>query len=106
MRDLYAHRRRRIGAAHDAGVPIYAGTDAGGLMAHGMIAAEVEALKGIGMTPTEALGRACWKAREWLGRNALADGARADLLCFNDDPRSGPQVLSRPDRVILGGRVY
>lgn len=106
MRDLYARRRQRIGTAHDAGVPIYAGTDAGGLMAHGLIAGEVEALKAIGMTPTEALGSACWQAREWLGRSVLADGASADLLCFAGDPRSGSQVLSRPDRVILGGRVY
>ncbi len=106
MRALYARRHQRIGAAWEAGVPIYAGSDAGGNMAHGLIADEVEALKGIGMTPTEALGAASWQARKWLGRRALTDGAPADLLCFADDPRSGPQVLSRPDRVILRGRVY
>ena len=106
MRDLYARRRDRIGAARDAGVPIYAGTDAGGNIAHGLIADEVQALRGIGMSPTEALGAACWDAREWLGRPALADGAPADLLCFADDPRDGPSVLARPDLVILAGRVY
>lgn len=106
MRDLYAQSRRRIAAACEAGVPVYAGSDAGGLMPHGQIAAEVEALKGIGMSPTAALGAACWDARAWLGRPALADGAPADLLCFTDDPRTGPQVLSRPDRVILRGRIY
>lgn len=106
MRELYAHSRERVGAAHDAGVPIYAGTDAGGNIAHGLIADEVEALKGIGMTPTDALGAASWSARGWLGRPALADGAPADLLCFGTDPRSGPAALSRPDRVILGGRVF
>ncbi|MFN8070612.1 MAG: amidohydrolase family protein [Mycobacterium sp.] len=106
MHDLYARRLARIGAAHDAGVPIYAGTDAGGNMAHGLIADEVAALTQVGMTPTEALGAACWQAREWLRRPALTDGAPADLLCFAEDPRSGPQLLSRPDRVILRGRVY
>ena len=106
MRDLYARRRQRIGAAHDAGVPIFAGTDAGGFVAHGLIADEVEALKGIGMSATEALGAACWQARDWLGSSALADGAPADLLCFTEDPRSGPHALSRPDRVILRGQVY
>ena len=106
MRDLYARCRQRIGAAWEAGVPIYAGSDAGGNMAHGLIADEVEALKGVGMTPTEALGAASWQARKWLGRKGLTDGAPAGLLCFADDPRSGPQVLSRPDRVILRGRVY
>ncbi|MEI7916134.1 MAG: amidohydrolase family protein, partial [Mycobacteriaceae bacterium] len=103
---LYARRRDRIGAARDAGVPIYAGSDAGGNVAHGLIADEVQALRGIGMSPTEALGAACWDAREWLGRPALADGAPADLLCFADDPRDGPSVLARPDLVILAGRVY
>ena len=106
MRNLYARRRDRIGAARDAGVPIYAGSDAGGNVAHGLIADEVQALRGIGMSPTEALGAACWDAREWLGRPALADGAPADLLCFADDPRDGPSVLARPDLVILAGRVY
>ena len=75
-------------------------------MAHGLIADEVEALKGIGMAPTDALGAACWNARKWLGRSGLADGAPADLLCFVDDPRTGVAVLSRPDRVVLRGRVY
>jgi imidazolonepropionase-like amidohydrolase len=106
MRDLYARFRQRISAAREAGVPIYAGSDAGGTMAHGRIGDEVEALKGIGMTPTEALGAACWDARRWLGRPGLSEGASADLLCFLEDPRHGPAVLSRPDRVVLRGRVF
>ncbi|MCB0926043.1 MAG: amidohydrolase family protein [Mycobacterium sp.] len=106
MRDLHRHCAERIGAAREAGVPIYAGSDAGGVMPHGVIAEEVEALKGIGMSTTEALGAACWDARSWLRRPALADGAPADLLCFADDPRAGPAVLSRPDLVILRGRIY
>lgn len=106
MRDLHARCAERIGAAREAGVPIYAGSDAGGVLPHGLIAQEVEELKGIGMSPTEALGAACWDARSWLGRPALAEGAPADLLCFAVDPRSGPGVLSRPDLVILRGRIY
>lgn len=105
MRELYAACPRRIGAAREAGVPIYAGSDAGGNIAHGRIAEEVAALAGIGMTPTEALGAASWDARKWLRRSGLEDGAPADLLCFAGDPRR-PEVLSRPDRVILRGVVY
>src|SRR6476659_8039456 len=56
MRDLYATCYPRTGAAREAGIPIYAGTDAGSRVAHGRIADEIEALKRIGMTPTEALG--------------------------------------------------
>lgn len=105
MRDLYATSRQRITAAREAGVPIYAGTDAGSMIAHGRVADEVDALKGIGMTATEALGAACWDARQWLGRPALEHGASADLICYSDDPRKGAAVLSRPDLVILRGTV-
>ena len=106
MRDLYASCRQRVGAARDAGVPIYAGTDAGSMVAHGRIADEVQALRGIGMSATEALGAASWDARKWLGRSGLEHGASADLLCFTEDPRTGPAVLSAPDVVILRGKVY
>lgn len=106
MRDLYARGRQRLGAARDAAVPIYAGTDAGGGITHGRIADEVDALTGIGMSPTEALGAACWDARLWLGRPGLDHGASADLLCYTDDPRHGAAVLNRPDVVILRGRIF
>jgi imidazolonepropionase-like amidohydrolase len=106
MRDLYANAYPRLAAAHDAGLRIFAGTDAGGMITHGRIADEVEALKGIGMTATEALGAACWDARHWLGRPGLDDGASADLLCYKDDPRRGPAVLTRPDMVLLRGQRY
>lgn len=104
MRDLYASCRGRVGAAYEAGVPIFAGTDAGGMIAHGRIADEIEALKGIGMSPTAALGAASWDARAWLGRPALEHGASADLVCYTEDPRHGG--VSHPDLVILRGRVY
>ena len=58
MRDLHAKCDQRIGAAHEAGVRIYAGTDAGGMIAHGRIADEVDALKRVGMSPDDALGAA------------------------------------------------
>src|SRR6516162_2757421 len=106
MRDLHARALPRIAAARDAGVPIYAGTDAGSMIDHGRIADEVEALKGIGMSPTEALGAACWDARRWLGRPSLDHGASADLLCYAGDPRQGPGALNHPDLVILRGNVF
>lgn len=106
MQDLYARSGSRLAAAHEAGIPIYAGTDAGGMLAHGRIADEVAALTTIGMSAGEALGAASWTAREWLGRPGLQHGAPADLLCFREDPRTGPAVLSAPDVVILRGRVF
>lgn len=104
MRDLYASCKQRVGAVHDAGVPIYAGTDAGGMVKHGRIGDEIDALKGVGMSPTQALGAASWDARTWLGRPALEHGASADLLCFAEDPRE--VGVGNPDLVILRGRVW
>lgn len=106
MRDLYERCYPRIAAAREAGVPIYAGTDAGSTVAHGRIADEIDALARMGMTPTEALGAACWDARAWLGRPGLEHGASADLVCFSDDPRRGAAVVNNPDAVILRGRVF
>jgi imidazolonepropionase-like amidohydrolase len=106
MRDLHARCPTRVAAAREAGVPVYAGSDAGSMIAHGRIADEVEALKGIGMSPTEALGAACWDARRWLGRAGLEHGAPADLLCYAEDPRGGPAVLRAPELVILRGKVF
>jgi imidazolonepropionase-like amidohydrolase len=106
MRDLYARCPERVAAACDAGVPLYAGSDAGSMVAHGRIADEVEALAGVGMSPTAALGAACWDARRWLGRPGLDHGASADLLCYSEDPRSGPAALNRPDLVVLRGQTY
>lgn len=105
MTDLYATCRQRVGAAREAGVPIYAGTDAGGMIAHGRIADEVAALTTVGMSPTAALGSASWDARRWLGRPALEHGASADFVCYADDPRQ-PGVLNHPDLVVLRGRAY
>jgi len=106
MRDLYATCYPRMGAAREAGIPIYAGTDAGSTVAHGRIADEIEALKGIGMSATEALGAASWTARTWLGRPGLEHGASADLVCYAEDPRSGVDALNHPDVVILRGRAF
>ncbi len=106
MRDLHARCHARTATAREAGVPVYAGSDAGSMIAHGRIADEVEALKGIGMSATEALGAACWDARRWLGRPGLDHGASADLLCYSEDPRQGPAVLNRPDLVLLRGKAF
>ena len=95
MRDLHARALARLAAAREAGVPIYAGSDAGTMVAPGRIADEVEALKRIGMSPTEALGAACWDARRWLGRPALDHGASADLFATRG-PAAGARGAEPP----------
>ncbi|QUR66913.1 amidohydrolase family protein [Mycobacterium spongiae] len=106
MRELYDRAYHRVAAAREAGVPVYAGSDAGSTVVHGRIADEVAALTRIGMSATEALGAACWNARRWLGRRGLDHGASADLVCYTEDPRLGPHVLNYPDVVILRGKVF
>ena len=106
MRALYAGRRDVIGAAHEAGVTIYAGTDAGGVLPHGLIAEEVALLSTYGLSAEEALGAASWRAREWLGLNpTLTEGAPADFVVFDSDPLQDLGVLEDPKRIVLRGAV-
>jgi imidazolonepropionase-like amidohydrolase len=106
MRALHARRRETIGAAYEAGVAIYAGTDAGGVLPHGLIAEEVQLLADYGMTPDDALGAASWRAREWLGRPPrLDEGVPADFCLYPTDPLADLRVLSAPARIVLRGRV-
>jgi imidazolonepropionase-like amidohydrolase len=105
MRALHARRKQTIGAAHEAGVPIYAGTDAGGTLPHGLIAAEVSELASYGLTSFEALGAASWRARAWLGRPGLEEGARADFCVYDTDPLADLRALAQPSRVVLRGAV-
>ncbi|WP_130014754.1 amidohydrolase family protein [Serinicoccus sediminis] len=106
MMDLYARRHQTVAKAHEAGVPVYVGTDAGGQLPHGLVAREVEALTRAGMTSLEAIGAATWAARDWLGRPGIAEGESADLVVYAEDPREDVRVLSDPAHVILRGRAY
>jgi imidazolonepropionase-like amidohydrolase len=90
-------------AAHEAGVRVLAGTDAPEL--HGQVAAEVRALAEAGLPGHAALGAASWTAREFLGLGGLQEGAPADAVVYDRDPRADLGVLESPVRVILRGRV-
>ena len=106
MRDLHARRHQTIAAAHDAGIAVFVGTDAGGSLPHGLVAAEVAELVSCGLTPTQALDAACWSARRWLGRPALEEGAPADLVVYPADPRADHAVLAHPRAVMLRGTIH
>lgn len=105
MRRLHRTARDVVRAAFEAGVPIYAGTDAGGGIDHGRIADEVMALHEAGLPATEALGAASWRARDWLHRPGLHVGARADLVVYRSDPRADLGVLADRPLVMLRGRI-
>lgn len=104
---MYAlHRRRHdtVADAHDAGVRIYVGTDGGGSLPHGLVATEIAELVAAGLSATEAVGAATWDARRWLGRPGLEEGAPADLVVLDGDPREDHTVVVTPAHIVLRGR--
>lgn len=105
MRRLYDRRYDTVRNAYDAGIPVYVGTDAGGSLAHGLVAGEVEELVRAGIPPVEALSATAWGARSWLGRPGLEEGAPADLVVYGSDPREDVRVLAAPRRIVLRGNV-
>lgn len=102
MRDLYSRAWEVVGRAIEAGVPVYAGTDAGGGIAHGRIADEIAELARAGHP--DPLGAASWAARSWLGRPGPVPGAPADLVVYDRDPRADLGVLRTPSVVLVRGR--
>jgi imidazolonepropionase-like amidohydrolase len=104
MRRLHEQRYETVAAAYEAGVPVFVGTDAGGALPHGLVAQEVAELVRAGIPPTSALDAACWGARSWLRRPALDEGAPADLVVYDADPREDVAVLAAPRLVVLRGR--
>jgi imidazolonepropionase-like amidohydrolase len=103
MLALHERRYATIGAARDAGIPVYVGTDAGGSLRHGLVAEEAAELTRAGFSPEEALWAASWGAREWLGRPGLEEGADADLVVYASDPRQEIRALAAPEHIVLRG---
>jgi imidazolonepropionase-like amidohydrolase len=92
-------------AAHEAGVKIYVGTDAGGSVRHGLAAEEMLLLHDAGIPAADVLRSASWGAREWLGFPGLVEGGLADLVVYPEDPRKDLRVVRAPQRIVLRGRV-
>ena len=67
MRRLHERRYDTVRAAYDAGIPVFVGTDAGGSLPHGLVAAEVAELVKAGIPPLEALSATAWGARAVAG---------------------------------------
>lgn len=94
-----------VAAAHDAGVPIFVGTDAGGGVDHGRAVDEMLLLhERAGLTAAEVLAAASWGARAWLGVPGIEEGGLADLAIYDEDPRIDLRTLRAPRHLILRGR--
>ncbi len=103
MHHLYDRRHETIGKAVDAGITVFSGTDAGTVVRHGRVRDEIDELSKIAGNEY-ALGAASWNARPWLGADILTDGASADLIVLDADPREDLTTLRRPVALILRGR--
>jgi imidazolonepropionase-like amidohydrolase len=105
MRRLHASARGTVRTAYEAGVRVFAGSDAGSAQPHGLVPQEVRELAAAGLPAADALAAGSWAARDWLGRPCLQEGAPADLVVYAEDPRADLRILRTPARVILRGRV-
>ncbi len=105
MRRLKQSAGARMMATFDAGVPIYVGTDAGGHLPHGLAVEEMLLMHGAGMPNIDVLAAGSWKARQWLGLPGIVEGAPADFVVYDDDPRIDLNALRNPRHIVVRGRV-
>jgi imidazolonepropionase-like amidohydrolase len=105
IRALHGTARARIRDAYEAGLPLLAGTDAGGVLPHGLVGAEIQAMHAAGIPAEAALAAGSWGAREFLGLPGLVEGAPADFVVYAADPRRDLGTLAAPTRIVLRGAV-
>ncbi len=99
---VHAQHADGCAAAVEAGVTVLAGTDS---RPNGRVADEVRALAAAGVPAHQALGAASWTARAYLGLAGLTEGAPADAVVYDRDPRTDLAQLDAPRAVILRGAV-
>jgi imidazolonepropionase-like amidohydrolase len=95
--------REMVRMAWEAGVTLLAGTDVA--LAHGRVWREIVLLSESGMPPVAALAAGSWRARAFLGLPGIEEGAPADLVVFDHDPRDDLFALAEPSMIVLDGRV-
>jgi imidazolonepropionase-like amidohydrolase len=112
MRSFYEKGLEITGRAHDAGVGVLLGTDAGdtyvffGSGAHDELAELVKA----GLTPAEALAAATVRPAEFLGREdefgTVEAGRHADLVLLGANPLDDIAHTREIEAVVYRGRLY
>ncbi|MDB5723067.1 MAG: amidohydrolase family protein [Alphaproteobacteria bacterium] len=95
--------------AHENGVPIVFGTDAG-VYEHGRNAGEfAELVARAGLSPAEAIASATTAAAHLLGLDSevgrIAPGFSADLIAVDGDPLKDVRILEHVDYVMVKGRT-
>ena len=55
------------------------------------------------MSTVDVLRSGSWGAREWLGLPGLGEGGLADLVVYDDDPRTDLRAVAAPRLIVLRG---
>ncbi len=104
-----ATQRESFRRAHQAGVKMVMGTDAG-VYPHGDNARQLSRMVRFGMTPAEALKAATYNAADALGQKGkigdIAVGASADIIAVEGNPLADVSVLEQVAFVMKEGVVY
>jgi imidazolonepropionase-like amidohydrolase len=106
-REIGQVQRDNFRKAHQAGVRMVFGSDAG-VMPHAMVGQQFAVMVQYGMSPLEAIRAATRNASEALGRNdigVIEVGRYGDLVAVDGDPLSDVRVLEHPAAVIKGGTL-
>lgn len=102
-------QRQNFRKAHEAGVTIVFGSDAG-VYPHGMNARQFSYMVEWGMTPMEAIQAATSVAARYLGGNeklgAVVPGHSADIIAVKGNPLDDISLLESVDTVIARGLVF
>lgn len=108
-REAVAQRGKALKAAHEAGVPIAFGTDAG-VFEHGINAGEFALMTTLGgMSARAALQSATTVAAKYLDMEdeigRIAPGLSADMIAVDGDPLADVRTLESVGFVMVRGRV-
>ena len=108
-RETTDEQRSGFTKAHQAGVRIVYGTDAG-VYPHGDNAKQFSYMVKQGMTSVEAIQAATVHAADVMGWGnqvgSINPGFFADIVALRDNPISNIQALEKIDVVIKGGQLY
>lgn len=107
---IIAHHRDALKWAHERGVTIGAGSDAGSPFGpHPLLLKEIIALAEGGLTKEEALKAATYNAAQILGAGdrlgSVKEGMLADLVLVCGDPSEELKTLDTPVLVIKDGEI-
>jgi len=110
--NFYEKGLELTGAAHRAGVPLLAGTDANDTYAFpgSGLHDELEELVKAGLTPSEALVAATVSPARYFGvegeYGSIAEGKAADMVLLRENPLTDIRNTRSIEAVVLGGRLY